>query len=308
MSKSSRCGRFNFVLLLLFASCTHGNTLKPDLSLVTPYSYELEEKEPFNDRPFTSIFEKEGRHLTYVAAHHESQANNPTYKLISKAIAEQQPKIIVLEGFKTSLGVSPKDLLKSYRESSTKTFYKWGEPAYTALQADSAGIKVVGGEPDDVVILEAVQREGYTTNDLLGFYFVRQVPQFMLDGSISKSSIKSLFDDYMMAAKQSLNLADNHAYSYIDFVRWYEVKNKKMFTPQNFDIQEIAPLPYGNLATQRLSHSVGMVRDMYVVNLLANLLNAHENVMIVFGRSHLPTQRKALESMLGTAKRQETIE
>jgi len=283
-------------------SCSLRAKFEPDLSLISPYSYELEASEPFTDQPFISIFRKDGRQLTYVAAHHDNNVNSPTYRLINEAMYHQKPKMVILEGFETSLGLSPRDLLQNFKETSTEAFFEWGEPAYAAIQADKVGILFVGGEPDDIYVLEEIKKVGYTTNDLLGFYFVRQIPQFRRGKSLESKSAQKIFEEYLRSARHSLQLPSDHRFSYLEFVKWYKENNKKKFTLKSFhdfDGEEVAPLEHGKFATQKISHAVGMVRDKYVVSLVAELVNKYNNVMIVFGRSHLPVQRKALEAMFG---------
>ena len=52
----------SLIILATLSACVHGS-LDPDLSLVDSYTYELEKKEPFNER-FISRFEKDDYELT----------------------------------------------------------------------------------------------------------------------------------------------------------------------------------------------------------------------------------------------------
>lgn len=205
---------------------------------------------------------------------------------------------MILEGFEYSLGFTPKSLLNSYVKSSDKEFYKWGEPAYTAIKAAESGIPFVGGEPDEIEIKRGVLNAGFTAVDLAMYYFVRQLPQFKRDGSLKSRSIEQIYPEYMKNTYSLLKIAGDSP-SFEEFKHWYLKKNKKPFDLKTFDNEETSPQEKGQFYTQKIGHAVGMVRDRYVVKLIADMLNKKDRVMIVFGKSHLAQQRRALVSMLG---------
>lgn len=189
--------------------------------------------------------------------------------------------------------------MDSFKKSSSESFYKWGESAFTAILADKKKIRFIGGEPDESFILREVENHKYSIRDLLAFYFVRQIPQFNRDTSIKKKSIERLFDEYLKGAIHSLKISDKHVFSFRDFQRWYLVKNGKNFDLKTFDPEEASPLKDGKYFTQRIAHIVGMARDKFLLELIAKQIDKHKKVMVVFGKSHLAIKRKALVEMLG---------
>lgn len=139
---------------------------------------------------------------------------------------------------------------------------------------------------------------GYSRSDLAMFYFVRQVPQFKRDGSLKKKNLSEIYPQYMRDTYHAMNIKKNIP-TYTSFLDWYRSHQGKTFALNTFDNEETSPQEKGEFYTQRIGHAVGMVRDRYVVKLIADLLEKNKKVMIVFGKSHLAQQRRALVDMLG---------
>ena len=290
-------------LSALVLGCLGG--LDPNLDLIRPYSYELQGKEPF-DEPFLTHF-KSGRHsLVYVAAHHETEVHSSTFRLIDRAFNSYDVRVVILEGFLASDGHSPASLIREYAASVNGDFYPWGEPSYAALKADGLGVPFIGGEPDDSEVLAIVQRAGVTATDLAAFYFVRQIPQFLRDGSYRLKEPAELYASFMPVVRWNLGLqADDLPFD--EFLEWYEDVNEKRLDFEAFDSEEAAPLSNGKYRTQRISHEVGIARDRSVVRLIAESLEEYNRVLVVFGHSHLAQQRPALQAMLGSPLKQQRL-
>ncbi len=87
--------------------------------------------------------------------------------------------------------------------------------------------------------------------------------------------------------------------SFSDFKKWYKSKNGHAFKPQIIDSEESAPDTEGTYFTNRLSLAVARVRDRFIVQKIAERLDKDQIVLNVFGASHLATQTRSLEKMLG---------
>jgi hypothetical protein len=285
----------------LALACIGGLDL--NLDLIQPYSYELGSEEPF-DGPFLAHFKTGKYSLVYVAARHENEAHSPTFGLIDRAFDSYDVKVVILEGFPASYGHSPAALLEDFATSVNGDFYRWGEPSYAALKADDLGIPFIGGEPEESDTLGAVQRAGFTAKDLAAFYFVRQIPQFLRDGSHRLKEPAELYGSFMPGVRRDLGLQPGDL-PFDEFLEWYESANGKLLDIEMFDPEEAAPLSSGKYGTQRISHEVGMARERFVLNLIAESLEEYDRVLVVFGKSHLAQQRPVLQAMLGKPVTQE---
>jgi hypothetical protein len=291
-----------------FTSCTHTETLMPNLDLVRPYSYELEKQENIPDRPLIRIFERDGKRLVFLASHHENKVQSETFQLVQQAFKINDVKFLMIEGYKNSRGINPSSFIEYTRKNSKDGFYKGAESSFAAEIANNNGIDFVGSEPDEADILAAMRHKNVPVNDLLGFYFVRQVPQFKRNGSLETKSIRDLYDSFLASIRQELALSKNNDFTYERFLGWYRKANGKAFDLKSFDSEEAAPIADGKYYTQRISHIVGVTRDRFIVNLIAKYLNERGTVLIVFGKGHLVCQRPALESMLGKPTKQLTMD
>lgn len=293
------------ILAIQFGGCTRNDSLEPDLGLIQPYSYDLQSNEPFA-APFLARFKHGRRELVYIAASHENRVGSTTFKLIDRAFGEYDFRVVVLEGFPASLGVTPPSIVQNFENGRDGGFYRWGEPAYAALKARDLGIPFLGGEPDEEDVIREAREAGFSAEDMAGFYFVRQIPQFVRDGSVRSASLGELYDTFLPRMREELKL-EPEDFGFREFLAWYETANGKTLDLQTFDSEETAPLARGEYRTQRISHVIGMARDRFVVRLTARLLERHDRVLVVFGRSHLAQQRPALEEMLGPPLTQETL-
>lgn len=289
-------------------SCTHAETLLPNLDLVRPYSYELERRENIPDRPLINIFERNGKRLVFLASHHENKVQSETFQLVKQAFKTNDVKFLMIEGYKNSRGTNPISFLEYTKKNSKDGFYKGAESSFAAEIANNLGIDFVGSEPDETDILAALNENKIPINDLLGFYFVRQVPQFKRDGSLETKDIQDLYNNFMAGTRQELALPKINDFTYERFLEWYRKANEKPFDLKSFDNEEAAPIANGKYYTQRISHIVSITRDRFIVSLIAKYLNERGTVLIVFGKGHLVSQRSALEGMLGKPTKQLTMD
>lgn len=275
--------------------------LVADVSLIRPYSYSLERKEPFR-APFYALFRRGKKELCFVASEHGGDPKSKTFSLIRAIYEHRAPDAAVIEGVKIGLGANPPALISEYRKHSGAS-YKWGEASFTALQAVDHGKIFTGSEPEEKELLTRLIALGYTREDLLGFLFLRQIPQMLGDGSLAKDGPGKSYRGFMKIELGALGLKDESAPSYASFLAWYRKKMGKEPDLAPRDYEGIAPLADGD-PIQRLSAAIDRVRNQVMVEQIARMLNAHDRVLVVLGASHLPVQREALEAMLGPAVEQ----
>jgi len=279
------------------ASAAEPAPLAADASLVRPYSYERQRREPFR-APFYAYFRRGAKELYFVAAAHGTDPGSPTFRLIRAISKKHPPDASVIEGVRADLGVSPASLTEGYRKTSGARSYKWGEAALTALLAADRGKDYLGSEPSDAELLKGLKDEGRGVDDLLGFYFLRQIPWMRRDGSLKSRKTRELFDEFMRGYPESLGLKPEERPTYDRFLSWYRRTAGKDFDPAAMEGEALAPLENGD-AIQKLSAAVDLVRNRFMVDVIARTLRSHDRVLVVFGASHLTSQREAIEAMLG---------
>jgi len=299
-----------FLLSGVLVACAHHEPSPPRLAVSTqgtstraedavlPYSYELEQAQPLQP-PFLARFERGPAHLLFVAAEHGCDPR--TFRLIDDVLAAHHVGVVVVEGYPAAKGVNPQGYSRHLQEWAASGFCRGGgEGAYAASHGRERGASFVGGEPDEKVVAQAVLEQGFTAEDLLGFYFVRQLPQLRREGALESNGLDASFHTLIEAMEQRAGL-EGTAFSLDRFRDWYQRKQGKPFDAATLDDEEPAPIGSGRYFTQRISSVVGIVRDRFIVQRISALLASDKDLLVVYGGSHFVTQRPAFEVLLGKA-------
>jgi hypothetical protein len=154
------------------------------------------------------------------------------------------------------------------------------------------------GEPYESDILEFLKAEGFTLEDLLGFYVTRQIPEWKRSGQWKKENMGQIIQDLLTSYQQ--RFGNRISFNFKEFTSWYasHVKSPKSYSDIN--VEDVGPY-WDPSATylQKISGLIGIVRDRTIVLTIAGALREHSNVLVVYGASHLLTQLPALEDILG---------
>ncbi|NJL25088.1 MAG: hypothetical protein HC902_07880 [Calothrix sp. SM1_5_4] len=154
--------------------------INPDLVV----SWEqIRELPPF-EAPYWAEFQRDDVQLRYIAAHHDNDLNSTTMVTIRDVMETFGPDILLFEGLQWDKGLNPKSYAKYALSSRHGDFIGGGEPAYAVSLMISEGVPFRGGEPSETDILSEIQKRGYSTHDLVGFYAVRQYPEFIRNKQI----------------------------------------------------------------------------------------------------------------------------
>lgn len=285
-------------LLLILFNCASRQTFEVKKDLVRPWSQKLSQSEPF-EYPFFVEFQSRNKKLYYLAGTHENTIGSKTFEMIKETFSKKPIDVVLIEGFDHQLGLNPQKMLATANSDGENGFNKWGETTYIIQEALKRNIMFTGGEPSETQILSAVTSQGYSAADLLNFYFVRQIPQLKRDQTPKKVTIQVAFLDFMRRVAPQLGIPKTEIPTLSEFKNWYREKNKRNFSLSNIDSETSAPFETGNLYTQRLSATFGKVRDEYVAEVIAKLLNQYDHIFVVYGGSHFACQQLALEALLG---------
>lgn len=138
-------------------------------------------------------------------------------------------------------------------------------------------------------------------SDLLGFYTLRSVPQWIREKEIDSASdpkIRSLVEVELKKNRSRLRINARFLPTYETWLHWYSSVNGKVFGA-TFELEEAAPLSPGPYGTNKIASAISEVRAEYLLHRMAHHVHRGENTMVVYGRSHLMIQRPALDRLLG---------
>lgn len=261
-------------------------------AFLQPWSDDLGAQDPYKG-PYAALYQKGGKKLIYVAADHSVSTNSPTFRLVEKMFKTFTPDMLILEGFDP---LQPAQRMALHAEECAKEDFKsCGESLYAVHLTNKTKSQFITGEPSDDEILKGVVRKGYEDKELVLFYLLRQIPQMKREDSLQRETFAAQANTYLDRRVKRLNI--NSQISFDDFTTWYQQKMDKTFNLDDIDTEVPAP-HYDGTYMQKLSHEVGVIRDSTIIKRIANSLNDHDTVMVVYGGSHLSVQRLALEDML----------
>lgn len=275
--------------------------LHPMPEKLAPWTTQLRDKQP--DDAFAAVYRVGKRRLVFVAAKHENKNDSPTFRLIRDAYARFQFNTVIAEGFPTSRGANPPSIRRYVLENGVREdgFVEGGETVPTVLGAEREKAMLWGGEADDVDVKAKLLATGVSAQDILGFYALRNIPQWIGERRIENAGdprLQSLVVEALARDRRTLALPPNILPGFADWAAWYKALNGKSIG-SGFVTEEVGPLADATFGTNRIAYALSRVRDAYLHELIIKHLNAGESVLVVFGGSHLMIQRPALDAALG---------
>lgn len=292
-------------LLFLAMGCAQKNVeaVKPitmDLKQLISFDEALRDESTIKS-PALYEYSFQGKKLWYLAANHTNDPKSETFQLIKYVFDNQPVQAVIIEGFETTSGESPKNIKEMMLKGQTKDFYTNGEASYVIEMAVKNGVPFFGGEPNDKEIYSSIKKQGYEAIDLIGFNFVRRLPQLRRQGKVKDMrNLQSEFEWY--AESKALDFGiENFSFSFKDFEKWYRLKQGKKLSIDAGQNGETAPMS-GPYFTQTISKVITTARDENILNAIAATMNKYQNVLIVYGSSHYRIEYKAIEKSLGSPK------
>ena len=287
------------LVLSLLSACV--SMLSPAPQKLQPWTTALRDEQPAG--AFSAVYRVGSRHLVFIGAQHENKNDSPTFRMIRAAYTSFKFDTVIAEGFPTSWGANPSRIFDDLSRSKTGAdgFVEGGETIPTLLGAQQQAARLFGGEADDAEVKRLVAIGGITDRDLLGFYVLRNVPQWIGEREVSDPAdprLQTLVVAALARQRNRLHIPATVIADYSDWLRWYNATNGQPLGA-NFDTEEVGPLTDGRFGTNRIALAVSRARDAFLHRLIIDHLNAKENVLVVFGGSHLMIHRPALDSVLG---------
>jgi hypothetical protein len=293
-----RQATYSICLLTTFAGCHL--PLRPDSGALAPWTTELRAQQP--DDAFGAVYARGRNRLIFIGAHHTEEIDSLTFRMISDAYASFDIRTVLVEGVPRSRGPNDEKVMQWVASRSQREGrLEGGEFAAAVRGALAEGAVVLGGEPDDAQIRDALTSRGISADDVLGFYTLRTIPQWLRERQIATPDdiqITALIDAELARNRERLGLSAKILPGYAAWADWYARTNGKVFGAK-FELEETGPLADGRYGSNRIAAAISRSRDTFLLDAIAERLNAGETLLVVFGRSHLMIQRPALDAMLG---------
>lgn len=290
--------------LTLSCSSYVQKNLSFESSLVRSYTFDLENLKPLK-QPFVAEYRLGKKQLVFIAVEHISSIKHPnllkhpTLLTIEKISDSLDPELSIVEGIPTGEAVNPHSILPKAETCKLQNYQNdCGESFFVINKAREKKSNFISGEPTDTELLKSIQEYGYTTRDLVGFYFVRKIPQWKRQKNINQSDFLKLALPQLERYRKRIDPQTQFAFS--DFESWY---TEKMSTPKNYmDFNNNDPAPHGGpdaTFVQRISNRVTFLRDISLLKRIEDGLSKHNRVLVVYGASHFINLEPPLTNTLG---------
>lgn len=288
--------------LFLFG-CAHqsqSTILSSEPDRLAQWTRALRDSQP--DDAYAAVYAARSKNLVFVAAMHSTETSSLTFRIIEDAYAAFDFDTAIVEGFPASGGPNADELIKYARQSkAVDGFQEGGETVPTVKGALEEGTNILGGEPDDADIRDELLSEGFGPEDILGFYTLRTIPQWIRERKIdgpADSRIAALIDDELDANRQRLGFSAEVLPTGADWIGWYAETNDKPFG-EAFQPEEAGPLADGPYGSNKIAAAISHARAAFLHRLVIGRLNSGDSVLVVFGASHYLIHRPALAHLLG---------
>jgi hypothetical protein len=288
-----------FWLLLLSSNAALPLHAAPEK--LQPWTTTLRDRQPAE--AFAAVYKVGGKRLVFVGAQHANRADSLTFKLIRQAYDRFAFDTVIAEGFATSRGANPPSLFKYAAEAGPRPdgFVEGGETVPTVIGAEQQKAALWGGEADDLAIKTRLLTKGFSGADVLGFYVLRNIPQWIGERKIVNAGdprLPALVTEALATNREKLQMLPSILPGFADWAAWYQVQNLRPIGA-SFVTEEVGPLADGKFGTNRIAYAISRERDAHLHDQIITHLNAGENVLVVFGASHLMIHEPALDAVLG---------
>lgn len=274
----------------------------PRADALAPFTTALRDLQP--DDAFLAAYRTGDAHLVWLGAKHATRTDSLTFRLINDAYEAFAFDTVIVEGCPASWGPDPARLIDYARQGAAAEkdgFQQRGETVPAVMGALAQGASLVCGEPDDGDVKAFLLQQGYEAADLLGFYTLRSIPQWIREERIDNGAdprIDALLAEELATNRDRLDLNADLLPAVADWRAWRRATNGKPLGV-DFSTEEAAPLADGPYGSNRIAAAISRARAVFLHELAISRAARGETVLVVFGASHLMIHRPALDAALG---------
>ena len=279
----------------------NGMKFKPDYSLIEKWDSATNNALPLT-APFVSQFNLASKRLHYLAACHGGDLESPTLKTVRREFDLFRPDVVILEGMPNTGEVSPSWYLDHCRSQAEQDFAAGGEASYATVLAGERGIAFVSGEPSGRDLYDGLNAQGFSLHDHLGFNASVVIKHHLHSGIVDDAGVAALVENQARSTQHDIGI-DDAAFTFDDFRAWYRDRMGSAFSLEHLAATDVSPsdAPDANIL-QKIMSAADNVRDPHILKTIAQQLETHAKVLVVYGSAHLGKQQPVLQKMLGPAQ------
>jgi hypothetical protein len=287
------------VFFFTLASCSSSPDMKADARTGSSAQHQEEEKEPFRP-PYMESYRRGGDELRFIAVAHEG-GWGPTHVTIEKAWQELTPALVIIEGIDSDANsTSEKIISRRIKLCANLDSKICDEGSYAVDLATRSGVPILGGEPSEREIRKGALAAGFSIDDMLGFYVVRQIPEWTRDGTFREENLSDRVNRFIQDCAGKFG--EDTKFDWQRFSVWYKQKTGKEFAVGQITTEDPAPISGpGTTIINAISRAVENIRNKHLISEIFRVLPTYKNLLIVYGQGHLKETRPIFREKLGRA-------
>ncbi len=277
-------------------------TIAPRPDALEPFSTIIRDNQP--EDAFATVYKAGENQLIWIGAKHATRTDSLTFSLIEGAYRAFNIDSLIIEGCPALWGPNPQRLIDYAREGAAAEkdgFQQRGEIILAVIGGLDNETTLHCAEPSDIDIKTALASQGFPPADLIGFYTMRTIPQWMRERRITNGADPALMPLLVEELERNRQRLDIDATVLPDaeaFLSWYQGINGKPLGA-DFVLEETGPLSDGPHGSNRIASAISRQRAVFLHHQVLDRLNSNESVMVVFGASHLMIHQPALDAAIG---------
>ena len=280
---------------MLFNLISCASTENLNSKYIRAWKSSLENEYP-QENPTLAHYKRGDLELFYLAAVHSNKIGSPTLNLVEELFQSFQFNALIIEPIPFSSGQSPKWCIDESVNGRAKDFIVGGESALAVIYADEKHIPFVGGEPDHKDIYLNLRQKGYSDIDVVGFYLVLQIPQWVREKENKDNLLERKAPSFIA---HYCKIFSSVTCPRLEKIKQWYFKHAKHELTADVSTEEVAPISDGSLFLQRISSDVGYVRDHFTLKIINQFLKKYKKLAVIYGAGHFITLRKSFDHALG---------
>jgi hypothetical protein len=263
-------------------------------------SSEQYREHPFATDPGDHIYPYEisdgERTLTYFGTTHTNDPENPAFGEILKAFEKAHPEIVYVEGMEFIN--SQKDAVRERLvQESVEDAKKQGENYYTLKLAVDSGADFESPELKRTEEVNHLVESGFSKEDIFRFYFDRAVYGYQRQAKdLNKEDCLQYIGRNLKAFRDTSDLLKEE----VDALEHEAIANLDIHDEDKYQ-SAVDPIPWENkesTVTNDISRRLSFLRDEYQFERIAEGLQTHSHIFVVYGSAHAVKQEPALRELL----------
>lgn len=246
--------------------------------------------------PYIAKYTFGEKNLYYLATSHTRNVKSATHRAIKRTLQKYERLNVVVE-MNTKNNTHLQHQLQRCNVDEECV-----EAPYAYKLSHVKNFDVYGGEPSNKVIEKHFLSRGFSIDELIFFYTVRNFSQwhpYPPKPSYKPKYPRKEIENIIEHKKRSLEQTD-YSFSYNTLVEIYEKGMGKVFDYQDVKYSDIAPYKDGHYI-QKLSVVVDEARERNILKTIQDAINKdNDSVFVVYGSGHYLKHHQVLKQALGS--------